>query len=137
MIPHNSAHLLLKIHANTSLLTAGSEEQLKNAFGAPSPDEIVQNAQRRVKGSHRRLEVESIGPAATKGNADMKTKSINSVAVANLASDVESIDLDEEQEDANAQQAARVTHTKRKTLEEIKSLVGEDEGSVVSFVIVG
>jgi hypothetical protein len=67
----------------------------------------------------------------------MKTKSINSVAVANLASDVESIDLDEEQEDANAQQAARVTHTKRKTLEEIKSLVGEDEGSVVSFVIVG
>jgi hypothetical protein len=50
VIPHSSARLLLKIHANTSLLTAGSEGQLKNAFAAPSPDDIVQNAQRRVKG---------------------------------------------------------------------------------------
>lgn len=74
---------------------------------------------------------------AARGNADIKSENINSGAVANLASDVQSVDLDEEQEDTNAHQAARVSHTKRKTLEEIKSLVREAEGSTVSFVIVG
>lgn len=50
---------------------------------------------------------------------------------------MQSIDLDEDREDTNDQQEGRVSHTKRKTLEEIKSLVGEDEESTVSFVIVG
>jgi len=50
-IPQNAASLLRRIYANTSLLTVVGNSQPKNAFEAPSPDDIVQNAQQRNKGT--------------------------------------------------------------------------------------
>jgi hypothetical protein len=42
-----------------------------------------------------------------------------------------------EVDEIGSQQASRVSHAKKKTLEEIKSLVRTDESTAVSFVIVG
>ena len=51
---------------------------------------------------------------------------------------MQSVDLDDDETDeTNAQQALRLSHIKKKTLEEIKSLAGAEDGSTVSFVIVG
>ena len=51
---------------------------------------------------------------------------------------MQTVDLnDDEAGESGSQQAFRVAHVKKKTLEEIKSLVGAEDGSTVSFVIVG
>ena len=51
---------------------------------------------------------------------------------------MQSVDLnDDDADETNAQQALRLSHIKKKTLEEIKSLVGAEDSSTVSFVIVG
>ena len=55
VVPQNTASLLLKIYANTSLLIVGGDAQSKDAFSTPSPDDVVQNAHQRNKGrvTHR------------------------------------------------------------------------------------
>lgn len=73
-----------------------------------------------------------------KSNLETNGFQASSVSVANLTSDVGLVDLNaNEVDEIGSQQASRVSHAKKKTLEEIKSLVRTDESSAVSFVIVG
>jgi hypothetical protein len=129
-MPQDVANSLLKIYTNPYLLTVSNEAQLQEAFSTASPDDIVQNTQLRGK----------INPPNPRGNNSSGTRSSQQLVVqeqdvGKLALDIHSVDLNNETSDVESP-ISRQSLTK-KTLEDIKELLYKQEGSCVSFVIIG